>query len=285
MGAMTDLKKPLVWNPFTMTCDTTGYTMSTETFWVLWGHPMDTYELTKRTGSAPVVTFPLVRGPYPSYSTDSHGDDAMDLYPKIKEWLVYLGAFSASELDGYDVEPSEGAEQGVVAQIGAMAAYIAKQTCNRDIYILSEAPSYGYSLSTAAKWAEKLGGFKEGCSSGDTISISMIGWLPGTPFPTAVGADNITYSADSTSPNSPWMESLVFPENPSGVINNTRLDSCDFGSAPSSCEQYRAEARTDEERRVGRVVRGAWCLTADPRTTLATQPAKSGGAGSGETMC
>ena len=39
---------------------------------------------------------------------------------KIKEWLVYLGAFSASELDGYDVEPSEGAEQGVVAQIGAM---------------------------------------------------------------------------------------------------------------------------------------------------------------------
>ena len=223
MGAMTDLKKPLVWNPFTMTCDTTGYTMSTETFWVLWGHPMDTYELTKRTGSAPVVTFPLVRGPYPSYSTDSHGDDAMDLYPKIKEWLVYLGAFSASELDGYDVEPSEGAEQGVVAQIGAMAAYIAKQTCNRDIYILSEAPSYGYSLSTAAKWAEKLGGFKEGCSSGDTISISMIGWLPGTPFPTAVGADNITYSADSTSPNSPWMESLVFPENPSGVIKTPQL--------------------------------------------------------------
>ena len=223
MGAMTSLKKPFVWNPFTMTCDSTGYTMSTETFWVLWGHPQDTYELTKRTGSAPVVTFPLVRGPYPSYSGGGHGDDASDLYPKIKEWLVYLGAFSASELDGYDVEPSEGAEQGVVAQIGAMAAYIATQTCNRDIHILSEAPSYGYSLSTAAKWAEKLGGFKEGCDSGDTISISMVGWLPGTAFPTAVGADGIEYPADSTSPNSPWMESLVFPENPSGVIKTPHL--------------------------------------------------------------
>ena len=223
LNAMTALKKPLVWNQTTMTCDTTAYTMYTETFWVLWGHPQDTYELTKRTGSAPVVTFPLVRGPYPSYSSDGHGDDASDLYPKIKEWLVYLGAFSESELDGYDVEPSEGAEQGVVAQIGAMAAYIARQTCNRDIYILSEAPSYGYSLSTAAKHAEKLGGFLDGCSTGDTISISMVGWLPGTDFPERAGADGIMYKANSMSPNSPWMESLVFPENPSGTIKTPQL--------------------------------------------------------------
>ena len=223
LDAMTALKKPLVWNSTTMTCDTTAYTMYTETFWVLWGHPQDTYELTKRTGSAPVVTFPLVRGPYPSYSSDGHGDDASDLYPKIKEWLVYLGAFSESELDGYDVEPSEGAEQGVVAQIGAMAAYIARQTCNRDIYILSEAPSYGYSLSTAAKHAEKLGGFLDGCSTGDTISISMVGWLPGTDFPERAGADGIMYKANSMSPNSPWMESLVFPENPSGTIKTPQL--------------------------------------------------------------
>jgi hypothetical protein len=31
------------------------------------------------------------------------------------------------------------------------------------------------------------------------------------------------YAADSESSSSPWMESLVFPENPSGVIKTTQL--------------------------------------------------------------
>lgn len=53
LNAMTALKKPLVWNQTTMTCDATAYTMYTETFWVLWGHPQDTYELTKRTRGPP----------------------------------------------------------------------------------------------------------------------------------------------------------------------------------------------------------------------------------------
>jgi len=231
LDAMIALRKPLRWDTATMTCVATGNTTQTETFWVLWGHPQDTYELTKRTGSAPVVTFPLLRGPYPSYSNGDHGDDAMDLYPKVKEWLVYLGAFTANELESYDVEPSEGAEQGVIVQIGAMAALIARKTCNRDIYILSEAPSYGYSTSTAAKYAEELnagpgvgnGSYFSPCSTPETITINMIGWLPGTPLPSRTGGDGIVYSAGSTSPNSPWMESLVFPENPSGVIKTPQL--------------------------------------------------------------
>ena len=217
MGGMTALKKPLVWDETTGTCLDTGYTAETETYWILWGHPQDTYELTSRTGMTPVVTFPLVRGPYPSYKAD-HGDDAADLYPKIKEWLAYLGAFTEEELVNYDVEASEGAEAGVAVQIAAMAARIAQTSCNRDIKIFMEAPAYGYDLGYSASLAEKIGGFLDGCSSGDTISISAVGWLPGTALPEATGADGVTYTPDSTDPNSPWMESLVFPENPSGVI-------------------------------------------------------------------
>ena len=47
--------------------------------------------------------------------------------------------------------------------------------------------------------------------------------MPGTTLPTAVGADGNTYSADSSDENSPWLESMVFPENPSGVIKTPQL--------------------------------------------------------------
>ena len=75
--------------------------MTTRAFWVLWGHPQDKYELTKRTGLNPVVTFPFNRGPYPSMaeSGGDHGDDAIDARATAKDLLVYLGAFSAAELE------------------------------------------------------------------------------------------------------------------------------------------------------------------------------------------
>ena len=140
MDGSTGLMKPYVWDEDTATCVESGYTSETETYWILWGHPQDTYELTKRTGSAPVVTFPLVRGPYPSYKGDDHGDDAADLYPKIKEWLAYLGAFTEEQLEGFDVDASEGAEQGVAVQMAAMAAKIATESCAPPPALAAHAP-------------------------------------------------------------------------------------------------------------------------------------------------
>jgi hypothetical protein len=170
-----------------------------------------------------VVTFPLVRAPYPSYS-GGHGYDDADLFPKVKEWLDYLGFMTMDKLAGYDVQTTEGAEQGIGMQIAAMAAHIAQTTCNRDIYLLFQVPAYGYSLSAAAKLADSIGGYKADCPEGtsSTITISQRGWVFGTPLPVEQGADGLDYTADSTDPNSPWMETLVWPENPTGVLKTTQ---------------------------------------------------------------
>jgi hypothetical protein len=42
---------PLNWNG--EECVETGYTMEDRTFWILWGDPLDKYELNKRTGYVP----------------------------------------------------------------------------------------------------------------------------------------------------------------------------------------------------------------------------------------
>ena len=117
---------------------------------------------------------------------------------------------------------TEGAEQGHIQNIAAAATLMARTTCNRDLYILMEAPSYGYDTSTAARLANEAGGFLT-CADDTDVTLSVVGWVPGTTLPTAVGADGNTYSADSTSVNSPWLESMVFPENPSGVIKTPQL--------------------------------------------------------------
>ena len=198
--------------------------MTTRAFWVLWGHPQDKYELTKRTGLNPVVTFPFNRGPYPSMaeSGGDHGDDAIDARATAKDLLVYLGAFSVDELKTWSVSFTEGAEQGHIQNIAAAALIMARTTCNRDISILVEAPAYGYDLTTAAALATAAGGFLD-CSAHypelqEEITLNYIGWMPGSAFPTATGADGLAYAADSADPNSPWLETMVFPENPSGTI-------------------------------------------------------------------
>ena len=103
----------------------------------------------------------------------------------------------------------------------------------RDIYVLSEAPSYGYSNGDAADITNKFADsfyageeclcFAAGTCNDKTVSIKTVGWLPGTDLPSAVGGDNITYVADSASSSSPWFETMVFPENPSGAIKTPRL--------------------------------------------------------------
>jgi hypothetical protein len=212
--SLTGYNKPLMFDYATGECVPTGYTAETETLWILWGHPQDNHELAMRTGGeTPVVNFPLVRAPYPSYE-----DDARDLAPKVKQWLDYLGFMSMDELTGYDVTTTEGAEQGIGIQIAAMAAHIAETTCHRDIYLLFQVPAYGYDLGAAAKLADEIGDYSVGCPEGtpSTVTIHQRGWLPGTPIPVEAG-----YPADSTDPNSPWMETLVWPENPTGELKTT----------------------------------------------------------------
>ena len=80
LAGMETLNKPVMWNEATSTCDSTEYDASTMTYWILWGLPMDSNELNKRTGGMAEITFPFDRGTYPSYGfTDGgdHGDDSM----------------------------------------------------------------------------------------------------------------------------------------------------------------------------------------------------------------
>ena len=56
-----------------------------------------------------------------------------------------------------------------------------------------------------------------------TVTITNRGWLPGSDLPFEMGADGLNYTANSTSPTSPWFESMVFPENPSGRIKTPHL--------------------------------------------------------------
>ena len=228
-------QSPVYWNG--QECIETTYTMENRTFWIQWGHPMDKNELQARSGLAPVVSFPFNRMPYSLYDRGSDPassqDDSNDARMMAKDMLEYIGAWTAEELEDYAVTMTEGAEQGMVHLFAAKALEIARTTCNRDINVLMQVPSYGYSTSDAASVANGFADsfynssectcFADDSCKDPTVSITVQGWLPNTPFPTALGGDGVTYAADSNSPTSPWFESMVFPENPSGVIKVPQL--------------------------------------------------------------
>ena len=220
-----------------MSCVETDYTMENRTFWIQWGHPMDKYELNMRTGLNPVVSFPFNRMPYSLFSRGNDPktsqDDSNDARLAAKDLLEYIGAWTVEELEDYSVTITEGAEQGMVHLFAAKAMEIARTTCNRDINVLMQTPSYGYSTGDAARIANRFASsfynssesecFADDSCKDPILSISVQGWLPNTPFPTAIGGDGIEYAANSDSASSPWFESMVFPENPSGVIKVGQL--------------------------------------------------------------
>jgi hypothetical protein len=236
IGALANTK-PVTYNPTTKACEATEYTPETMTYWILWGSPMDNVEMSKRTGSMPTISFPFDRAPYPSYRWGEHGDDSLSSMAKQKEFLLYLNAFTQTELDAFDVGVTEGAEAGMVLMWGAMALGIAQTTCNRDIYAIVEVPCYGYSNSAAAGYAnDYASSFYNGteceCFATDTckdpiVKITSVGYAPGSDFPVRRGGDGVDYVATSSSPASPWFESLVFPENPSGTIKTVMLSNPD----------------------------------------------------------
>lgn len=222
-------------------CVDTGKSMEDRTFWILWGDPMDKEELVKRTGATPTVVFPLTRGPYPSYphggpdadeTGDYNQDDAKSAKAVAKDWLVYSGAIAEGAKDDWLVSMTEGAENGIQMLWAAKALEIARTTCNREIYALMEAPAYGYSTSEISLWVNNhASSFYEGdeclCATDGTckdpiVSVNNVGFFPPN-IPSRLGGDNITYAADSTSPSSPWFESMVFPENPSGRIKTPQI--------------------------------------------------------------
>lgn len=228
-------QSPVYWDG--QECVETSYTMENRTLWIMWGHPMDKYELAKRTGISPVISFPYIRGPYPLFEVGGDAattqDESNDARVKAKELLEYIGAWSVEELADWTVTITEGAEQGMVHLYAAKAMEIAMTTCNRDIYIFVQAPSYGYSTDDAAAIANQFSGefynsSECACYTDDSckdplVTITVNGWLPNTPMPEAMGADGNMYAANSDSPDSPWFETLVFPENPSGVIKVPQL--------------------------------------------------------------
>jgi hypothetical protein len=128
---------------------------------------------------------------------------------------------------------TEGAEAGVYALYAAKALEIARTTCTRDIYIFSEVPSYGYSNEDASWLANKFSSsffnsstcpcFNTTTCTDPTVTLTTVGWLPGTPLPVRPGYDGVNYTADASSPDSPWIETLVMPENPSGRIKTPQL--------------------------------------------------------------
>lgn len=116
---------------------------------------------------------------------------------------------------------------------GAKALEIAQTTCNRDIYALVEVPAYGYSPDDSADMANKHADtfyageecdcFANMTCNDPTVAISVVAWVPLTDLPSATGGDGNVYAADSASAASPWMESMVFPENPTGKIKTPQL--------------------------------------------------------------
>jgi len=188
---------------------------------------MDKYELAKRTGLNPTVTFPLIAGPYPTYTlgaSESSFDDSASAKLQAYDLLTYMGGFKEADRSKWYVGFTEGAEQSIVFSIAGMALSIAQTTCNRNLFIFNEVPSYGHSISEAAVWANRYNSsFYNGteclCNADNTcklpiVTLTYVGWFSGTPLPVRMGADGVNYTADSTDIKSPWFETFVYPENP-----------------------------------------------------------------------
>jgi hypothetical protein len=233
MKTQISLQKPYEFDEATGTCTKTKFTFADEIFWILWGHPMDTHELLQRTGMNPVVYLPVGRGGYPSHGWGgSHGDEGLAAKTIDHDWLMYLGAFSKDELAGFTTTLTEGTEQGMGMLYAAMMTYIAQTSCNRKIYLLVEAPTYGYDMGSAVDLANKnyksfmnhssCSCFKDDlCKSDDKankITLTRIGFFPGQELPKRNGDDGLPYDASSTDAKSPWFERMVWPENPTGEV-------------------------------------------------------------------
>ena len=122
-------KAPINWDG--EKCVETGYVYENRSFWILWGDPLDKHEMMLRTGFQPTVTFPLTRGPYPSYShgtdeTSGALDDSATAKAYAKDFLVYIGAWTESDKSDWYVGMTEGAEQGIEILWAAKALEIAQ---------------------------------------------------------------------------------------------------------------------------------------------------------------
>lgn len=183
------------------------------------------------------MSFPFNRGPYPAYDQgtdlDEAFDDSADARAAAKDFLAYIEAFTMAELEDWDITMTEGAESGMTHIWAGKALEIARSTCNRDIYALMEAPAYGYSPSDSAAIVNRFASsfynstececFATDSCRDPTVTVSNVGWVPGSELPSRTGGDGVVYRADSQNPASPWFESMVFPENPTGKMKTSQI--------------------------------------------------------------
>jgi hypothetical protein len=95
-----------------------------------------------------------------------------------------------------------------------------------------EAPAYGYNTNEISSWANTKAStfynstecicFADDSCKEPTIKVQNVGFFPPN-IPSRTGGDGNTYPANSASSASPWFESMVFPENPSGTIKTPQI--------------------------------------------------------------
>jgi len=220
MQGGVDVKLAVKWNPSTMSCIKSGFTVQDEMLYIRGGLPHDGPELKKRTGMNPVVTFPLLRSPYPRHlNSEDHTDDDEDMKATLKEFMMYQKAFTKDQLDTYDVLGTEGAEQGMVTIHAGKALDIARTSCNRAIYVLVEAPSYGYTtrrieeLVNSEKdkflshhmWNDGTAMQNITCPT-DDVTVTMVGWFPNTAYPIRVGEYSLREGSEQKAQNKSAIE-------------------------------------------------------------------------------
>mmetsp|Transcript_6170 Transcript_6170/g.15734 ORF Transcript_6170/g.15734 Transcript_6170/m.15734 type:complete len:704 (+) Transcript_6170:794-2905(+) len=240
IAGMLATKLPETYDVATKTCTKTGFTIMDEKLIITGGLPHDGPELKKRTGIFPVISFPLIRSPYPKYLNDEvNSNDDEDMKATLKEFMMYQNAFTKDELAAYDVMGTEGAEQGMVTIHSGKALEIAMTTCNRAIYVLVEAPSYGYTtariqqlvneekskfLKVHTNWYNATGNVTINYTCPDVdVTVEMVGWFAGSGYPSKMSGYMEDVIATSTMMTSPWFESMVYPENPSGKVKKSNI--------------------------------------------------------------
>ena len=180
----------------------------------------DQLRLTGRR-SLPYFAVPALPASYTVTGRSHNTIETFELRHKWDQLLAYLG--STIDLSAFNAWPTFGAEDGMRLMISAKMLELARTTCNRDFYIILEAPSYGFDWEKMLRLIEEdataYSYFAANCAPsltrlGNTITVTPVGWVRGTPLPRRDGDDGVSYEPNSTSANSPWLEMRVLIGNP-----------------------------------------------------------------------
>lgn len=242
---------PCGWYDYYTYDSTTGQctqtaTMQTAIQTVRGGSPTMTADMLRLTGDTtlPTITFPAIPMAYPVVRSDPTVPESAELELVTKNFMNYYG--SMLDLSAHKMYVTYGTEQGMVATVAIKILELASTTCNRDFYVLLEAPAYGYDWGQAVSWVDRrTSSFYAGtecscynsstCNSIGQVTISQRGWAPAVwdsgSYPSEMGDDGMSYEPTSTAANSPWIQTNVIPGNPIG-----RFAGCKTPQARCICD-------------------------------------------------